>query len=158
MLHISTFLRDKDKISLSATSKSLNELKLRYRYCDRIYVLWISHLPYFDNFESVEIFSVKDKVPKNVKYIHHAPLDDVIPSNVTHLSFFYYLDDSTRIKIPLSVTHLSFGSCFDKTIYGKIPSSVTHLTFDQYYKELDDYIPKSVTHLKFGYHFNKFNK
>jgi len=155
-LIISEFLTNKEKITLSATSKLMDSLKYRFRYCEKIFIAQIKHLPFFDNFESVVMFNILEKTPKNMKYLYFTPHDANIPPNVTHLYFYYYLDRSTRIHIPSSVINLTFGCCFDRAIYGDIPSSVTHLTFDHVYNQsIENYIPQSVTHLTFGHYFDK---
>jgi hypothetical protein len=154
-LYLSQFLADKDKISLSAISKKLNMLKYEYRYRDRIEVAHIYNLKYFNNFEVVEIKDARDRVPRHAEYIYFTPTGTKIPSNVTHLYFYYQLPLSLRVNIPSSVTHLTFGSCFDAKIYPTIPLSVTHLTFNFGIRKLSaGYIPSSVTHLKFGLYYS----
>jgi hypothetical protein len=54
---------------------------------------------------------------------------DAIPSDVTHLIFGTFFDESIEGLIPNTVTHLTFGSFFNQPLHKFIPNSVTHLTF-----------------------------
>jgi hypothetical protein len=151
-LHISNnFLSNKEKIVLSATSKTMNKLKYKFRYPQYVRIHEIRHLPYFDNFECVSVLDAKDNVPKNAKIVCYVAYDINIPSSVTHLYFFNYLDNADQLNIPQTVTQLTFGYGFNDTINFEIPTSVTHLSFD---KLIKCHIPLSVTHLDLDYHFN----
>jgi len=182
IIQISEFLSDREKIQLMATSKLLDNLKHKFTYCDKINIIRIYQLPYFDNFECVQISSTPYKYPKNIKHIYYESLKkftgegrdiyDIIPSSVTYLTLGW----SQFLCIPVpSVTHLTlYGHLFIDTIkfvpsvthlrmcdrinapLNCIPSSVTHLTLGFYFnKSIKDKIPSSVTHLIFGDSFNK---
>jgi len=150
IIKISEKLKDKEKIYLSMVSIKFNKIKYKMRYTELVTIAKIESLPYFDNFENVEISNIILKCPKNAKYIHllsnqinilpcvtHLTFDDnfnqsikdCIPSSVTHLKFCYLFDQSIKDCIPSSVIYLKFGHDFDQSIKDCIPSSVTHLTF-----------------------------
>jgi len=175
-IYISKFLTDREKIYLATTSSSMNDLKYKFRYCERIRMDKIVHLPYFHNFEFIKIHAIPPTYPKCVKFIHLLTYSTNIPSNITHLTFRRRFNEPVK-NIPLSVTYLKFGDYFNQPIEGvvpssvtrlnlrwnfdhpiknNIPSSVTHLTL---YCNIDNSkigdIPSSVVHLKIGGRFNK---
>jgi len=148
IFEISKYLTDKEKILLSMTLRTLDKLKYKFIYYEKIDANRIMHLSYFDNFECVEISNPRECVPKNAKYIYFETNATDIPYGVTHLTFGDSFDEPIDSIIPLSVTHLSFGSSFDQSIKNNIPSSVTCLTFKDYfnkYMRID--VPRTVINL-----------
>uniref|UniRef100_A0A6C0CB88 Uncharacterized protein n=1 Tax=viral metagenome TaxID=1070528 RepID=A0A6C0CB88_9ZZZZ len=157
IIKISEKLRDKEKIYLSMTSKQLDDMKFKMIYTEFVSISTIRLLPYFDNFENIDMCSCDIyRYPKSVKYIYLSTDRSDIPSSVTHLMFGYSFDQSIRDCIPSSVTHLSFSFYFDQPIKIRIPSSVTHLRFGYCFNHsIKDIIPSSVTHLLLGATFNQ---
>lgn len=174
-MHISNFLTDREKIYLASTSLIMNKFKFRFRYCEKIRMDKIVHLPYFNNFEFVKIHTIPPTYPKHIKFIHLLASTSNIPPNITHLSFRRRFNEPVKY-IPLSVTYLKFGDCFNQSIEGivsqsvtrlnlrwefshsikNIPKSVTHLTlYCRYDKLTMGDIPSSITHLKIGGRFDK---
>jgi len=146
-IHISRFLTDREKIYLATTSSSMNILKYKFRYCERIRMDKIVHLPYFHNFEFVKIHSIPPIYPKCVKFIHLLANSTDIPSNITHLTFRRRFNKPVKY-IPLSVTYLKFGDYFNHPIDGLISSSVTQLKLRwEFNHPFTNNIPSSVTHL-----------
>jgi len=184
VLRISEELTSREKIYLTMTSKQMDTLKYKFIYKQKVKIYDIIGLPYFDNFECVDVLTSTTKCPKAAKYVHLYTLVQKFPPFVTHL--FYDHDryvrnipqsvthlilggDSTRpaqgrgfnksIKncIPLSVTNLVFGCIFNQPICGSIPHSVTHLKFGKHFNKSVRDLPLSVTHLILGQNFNKFD-
>jgi len=143
IMEISVLLTDKEKIYLSMTSKFMNQLKYKFIYRDKIIVTKINHLPYFDNFECVELSPLYCYHPKRAKYIYYASCSTYVPSYVTHLSF-YNFNYSPKNIIPSSVTHLKFNNCFNQSIKNCIPSSVVEIKFGKWYSRSINNIPTSV--------------
>lgn len=184
ILIIAKDLSDKDKISLTMTTKIMDGMKYRMRFVERILVSKISKLAYFDNFEYVKIRSAKCKrYPGSVKYVYfvmnrknmkslkgtnmitHLKISDkfvnpinegTLAESVTHLTFGAQFNQSIEEIIPSSVTHLTFGWCFNESITNNIPSTVTHLTFGGNFNQpIRGNIPGNVTHLTFDHRFNQ---
>ena len=146
-IHISRFLTDREKIYLATTSSSMNNLKHKFRYCERIRMDKIVHLPYFHNFEFVKIHTIPPTYPKCVKFIHLLTCSTNIPSNITHLTFRRRFNRPVKY-IPPSVTYLKFGDYFNQPIDGIISSSVTRLNLRwNFNHRITNNIPSSVTHL-----------
>jgi hypothetical protein len=139
-IKIGTLLTTKEKIYLTMTCTQTSELKHVFKYHNRITINLIHNLPYFDNFESVEIFAPESKYPKHVKHI-----------------YFYYYGPLYNQWVPKSVTNLQFGPTFNKPIEKIIPHTVTHLTFGYAFDQPITNIPSSVTHLRVDYHFSHWN-
>lgn len=98
-------------------------------YSEKINIEKIDMLPYFDNFENVEMIDKATKCPKHAKFVHLRIHGTDIPNFVTHLSFSPYFNKSIKGGIPLSVTHITFGQNFNTSIEDSISSSVTRITF-----------------------------
>lgn len=184
IIEICGFISDREKIRLSAISKSMEQLKYKLSYHENIHVNAISNLPYFDNFRSVRISSANDTYPKYAACIYmrfdrrfNDSIVDKIPLYVTHLNLsrcvstltpaipfippsvkylnIYQFDYVIERGIPNTVTHLTLCTKFG-LMPKSLSSSVTHLTFDDPFDEpVNGLIPASVTHLKFGTYFNK---
>jgi len=142
------------------SSKISDKLKYMFTYSDKIHISKIYHLPYFDNFEHIEISNSVIRLPKRVKriycFIFASGKRHFVPSSVTHLKLVAH-NNATLDNIPFSVTNLIYDSYFNNPIKtGYIPTSVTHLTFGFFFNQKNKKcIPPSVTHLTFGYHFNQ---
>jgi len=101
ILKIAEFLTDREKIYLTMSSKRLDEMTYKLKYCEKIHIIKILSVPFFDNFESIEISCSLYKIPKHVKYIHHVAHDTLeIPPNVTHLTFCENFSQSIKNIIP----------------------------------------------------------
>jgi len=156
MIKISEELTDKEKITLTMTSKKMDNLKHKFIYYEKINVHKISVLPYFNNFACVVITDMMQDCPTNAKHVYYYAHNTTIPERVTHLTFDACFNQSIKGCIPLSVTHLTFGSCFNKSIKNDIPPSITHLIFGwNFDQSIAGNIPSSVTHLKFNFWFNQ---
>lgn len=156
VLKISESLSDREKIYLSMTSLSMNQLKHKFVYVEKIIVDRIINLSYFNNFECVELSDTTYRYPKYAKYIHFYADTNIIPTGVTNLVFLYYFDDIIKGYIPDSVKYLTFVFSFNQSIKNCIPSSVTHLEFgDNFDCSINGSIPSSVIYLTFGYSFNR---
>jgi len=168
-LQISELLTDKEKILLSMVSKLIDKLKHKFIFREKINMIRIKNLPYFNNFEFVEITDTMLKlglatcVPNNIKYVHHkAHTINIIPF-ATHVTFGSLFNQSIKDSIPRSATHLTFGDSFNQLITSMtspghiiqhIPNSVTHLEFGcDFNQSIKNAIPNSVTHLTFGDYF-----
>lgn len=185
VLYICERLSDYAKIKLSETNKSLSNLKYKFTFYDMILVDKITHLSYFDNFQSVivnkcimipkkcknvgiKVYTADDlqmlqKISESKITVTHLLIkrdlnDNVckhIPSTVTHLKFIDGFNAPVR-DLPNGLTHLTFIGTFNQNIGRLIPASVTHLTFgNNFNQSIEDCIPSSVTHLKFGSAYNK---
>jgi hypothetical protein len=152
---ISEFLKDKQKIYLTMTSKRMDVTKHKFIYYKKIRIDTISRLSYFDNFASVKICSLEDKLPKYVKWVYYLSCrSEKIPTYITHLTLGRSFNK--KITVPPSLIYTKFGRNFNQSINDCIPSSVTHLTFgDDFNQPINNCIPSSVTHLKFGSCFNQ---
>src|SRR5688500_5567682 len=87
ILKISENISDCEKIYLSMASKWMHIIKYKFQFIELVHVNKINLLPYFDNFENVEISSTTTKIPKNVIYVHLLTNKRKIPPFVTHLTF-----------------------------------------------------------------------
>jgi len=128
-------LCDREKIYVTMISKRMEKIRYKCTYREKIHVRYIVALPYFDNFESVEISELISILPKCAKYI--------------------YFEADTR-SIPGFVTHLKFADTFNEPIKkSDIPTSVTHLELGDNYNQAMEInsISESVIYLKFGYWF-----
>jgi len=93
ILNISEFLTDKEKIKLTMISKLMDKFKFAYR--DKISICKITNLSYFENFENIGIYLIKnERIPKKIKYIHFEAqtiLFNIMTKNnlhgITHLTF-----------------------------------------------------------------------
>jgi len=166
ILKISKLLTDKEKISFSATIISINRLKHKFIFQEKTNMGQIKYLPYFDNFEFVEISDIMytanfiTHFPKNMKYVHFRTCNTCIPPFVTHLTFGDHFNQTIKDCLPRSITYLTFGYCFNQSmisitstgdIIQHIPNSVSRLKFSRCFDQLSkDAIPKSVTHLTFS--------
>jgi len=176
ILKISEFLTDREKITLTMVCVLMDRFKYKFTYCEKINICNTYLLPYFDNFEYVQISATPDKYPKKLKHIfyeEYGNIYDDIPPSVTHLTLDWgqemhkkvpsvtyvtmhgFIYPSTLIDIP-SVTHLEICVSRNTSINKKyIPSSVTHLMFGKCFNQrLENCIPSTVTHLKFCASFN----
>jgi len=169
IVEICEFLSDRGKIRLSIVSKKMDKIKYTLIYHEKKHVQEIVHLPYFDNFRSVEISDTTNIFPKYAKYVYfkschfgipitkYDPIQMIknIPPSVTHLEFNASFNEPID-KIPQSITHLSFGPNFNQSIKGCILSSVIHLKFGSHFRQsMKDSIPTSVTHLELGYGYTQ---
>lgn len=156
IINICDELTDKGKILFTSTSFNMNKLKDKLIYRDNWRLDVINHLPYFDNFENIDIEWNHTRFPKRTKYIHHISRVTCIPPNVTHLTFGdHFIFSQHNSLIPISVTYLTFGHYFNQPIQN-IPESVTHLTFGHYFNQpIKGNISPFVTHLTFGKDFNQ---
>lgn len=170
-IKIAEWLSDREKLSLTTVSKLFGELKYKFIYGTKMRIEDIMLLPYFHNFESVEIYHKKNTLPKRVKYVYFKAHGTNIPSSIcppwifdktiippmaTHLTFDDDFNESVDNCIPDSVTHLTFGCSFNRSIINCIPKSITHLTFGRDFNQaITCCIPSSVTHLTFGRVFNQ---
>src|SRR5687768_8141912 len=94
---ICIYLNDREKTNLAAITMITNAFKYRLRYIDRIDERKIRNLSFYDNFESILIYYVHERFPKNVRsaYINCYPgctiftssSDFNIPTTITHLIF-----------------------------------------------------------------------
>jgi len=137
---MSKFLTDREKIRLSAASKDMQILLYKFMYQEKIKISTIIHLPYFDNFESVEILDSENRYPKFVKHIYYEAHTTDIPPYVTHLTFGENFNQSIEYIIPPSVINLTFGWDFNQPIKNNIPPTVKHITFEFYFNKKDDRI------------------
>src|SRR5688500_6826068 len=80
-------LSDIEKIKFSMSSKILDPLKYKFIYRKKINIEHILTLPYFDNFECIELSRNQNKYPKKVKYVYFDAMTTIIPTLVTHLTF-----------------------------------------------------------------------
>uniref|UniRef100_A0A6C0C8R0 F-box and FNIP repeat-containing protein n=1 Tax=viral metagenome TaxID=1070528 RepID=A0A6C0C8R0_9ZZZZ len=172
---ICKYLNNKDKIGLSAISHATDCFKYRLIYTNRIFEPRIRGLPFYDNFECVNINCTCAKIPKNTKKMHMACFREcdrnpelLSLNNLTHLVLYKTSTLSSRrcagqenicyvyqnILIPKSVTHLKIGGHFDQPI--NIPNSVTHLIFGGHFNQsIEKVLPNFITHLTFGEYFNR---
>lgn len=153
-MYISNFLTDREKIYLATTSSFMHKLRYKFRYCEKIRMDKIVHLPYFHNFEFVKIHSVPPTYPKNIKFIHLLSDTSNIPPNITHLTFRRRFNEPVK-NIPSSVTHLKFGDYFDQSIEGIVSRSVTHLKLRWEFSHSIKSVPDSVTHLTLYCRFDR---
>src|SRR5687768_6913366 len=87
-IKISEYLSDREKLRLAMTCIMMDKLKYKFTYCEKVNIHAISELSYFDNFESIEIFSNNIRpYPKCVKHIYFEADSDIIPQLVTRLNF-----------------------------------------------------------------------
>ena len=114
ILHIITFLNNKEKILFLSQSKYLDSLKDKTYYDDDIIINEINHLWYFDRFTHVICYNINLELPKFV----------------THIEFNE--NDNIKDCIPNTVTHLILADSFDGDISGCIPNSITHLHLVMY--------------------------
>lgn len=171
-------LTNRQKISLSSTSKNMNRLKYKFIYHEQTNIHSIYRLPYFDNFKHIKMGTTgyiccrkygNNKLPAFVTHLEfnnqfNSSIDGLIPSSVTHLTFGWNFNQKIINNIPASVTHLTFGYRFNQSIENILPLSITHLAFDvtvhrrinattvghQYQYHLKTHVPESVTHLIFN--------
>jgi hypothetical protein len=168
---ISKLLADNEKIKLTATSKTIDRLKHKFMYTDKTDVRKIRNLPFFNNFEYVEIPDIIHKCPKNVKHIKFVASciqQDRYRHIIMQFDYFFgqfkdgaitslksvtiedNYDNPIKYCLPSSVTHLTFGKYFSHSIE-KIKKH--NITFGEQLTETD--IPISITHLTFGDVFNQ---
>jgi hypothetical protein len=182
IIKIGNKLCDRGKIYLTMVSKKFDQFKYKFMYCRKrsIRLNKIEQVPYFDNFEFVEIFDTKNTLPKHIKNVFYGSYSKKnMPPFVTYLALDYNFHESIKKGsldgigitnltlgwkfnrsivgcIPESVTHLTFSSAFDQSIKDCIPNFVTHLTFgDNFDQSIKDCIPGSVTHITFGRDFQQ---
>uniref|UniRef100_A0A6C0C8N3 Uncharacterized protein n=1 Tax=viral metagenome TaxID=1070528 RepID=A0A6C0C8N3_9ZZZZ len=155
---ISEYQTDNEKIQLSMASHRTDKLKHIFIYRNKIKINLIYRLPYFDNFENVEIFDDNYRtLPTMSKYVHYFATSRFIPSNVTHLTFSDNFDEPVNDIIPLKVTHLTFGRYFgefNNRPINKLPPAITHLTFGRYFNSPVE-LHHNITHLTFGACFDR---
>jgi len=125
---ISTFLTDKEKITLTSISKSMDTLKYKFIYHELIDVAKIEHLIYFDNFECVDLSLIKNICPKFARYVRltsnrffDQSMKEYLPSSVIHMVFGFNFNQSIKNCVPSSVTYLTFGDFFNRSIKNNIP-------------------------------------
>jgi len=158
---IAEYLSDKEKMMMTMTSTKMDTLKYKLIYKNKISIDKIKNLPYFDNFEYVEIFLQDRLCPRNVKYIYFraSTIDMPLPFirttltenkvvGITHLEFGNYFNQPVKNAIPTSVTHLIFWGHFNQPLNGNIPVSVTHLRISRYFNQSIKDL--SITHLILG--------
>src|SRR5688572_15594005 len=141
IIEICEFLSNCEKIRLSAVSKSMDKIKHKLIYREKIDVHRIQNLSFFDNFRSIKMSCVCDLYQKYIVYVN---------PNRTY-------DEPTKDKLPLLVTHLEFDIFFNREIKNTIPSSVTHLIFGNMFNQSINDIPSSITHLTLGVNFDKYD-
>lgn len=80
------------------------------------------------------------------------PVDNLLPQTLTHLTFESYNSlgcfNQPVDHLPPSLTHLTFGSQFNQPV-NNLPSTLIHLTFGKSFQQIINYLPPSITHLKF---------
>jgi hypothetical protein len=148
-------LSDSEKISLTSISSNMNKLKYKLIYCTKIDIAKIYLLPYFDNFENIEIHGNPPKFPRYVKYVHYTTFTLYIVPHTTHLTISSYINLSN--DIPPSVTHLTFDCSIVNIPSFEIciPSSVTHLTLNRgIYRKIDLALLPNITHLQIRPQYN----
>jgi len=143
ILKISEFLTDNEKIKLSMTCISMDKLKHKFMYCEKIHINRITNLSYFDNFEYVVTHGMELKCPKHVKHIYYdaCMFSFIIPHenlhSLTHLTFGEYYNGPID-KIPLTITHLSFGRRFNQPINDLSPTVKEIIIFKNYNLPIND--------------------
>uniref|UniRef100_A0A6C0C7T0 Uncharacterized protein n=1 Tax=viral metagenome TaxID=1070528 RepID=A0A6C0C7T0_9ZZZZ len=171
---ICKYLNNKEKIYLTMMCNVTDKFKHKLIYPDNTEYKRISHLPYYDNFETITDDNPCITFPKNAKklifyskYSHFYPRTFMdlgmkketsmikIPISVTHITLCDMLFKYGRLIIPKSVTHLKFcPQCTTAKNY--IRQSITHLTLPMRLDDsIKDCIPGSVTHLKLPRYFNE---
>jgi hypothetical protein len=154
LIQICDELSDNEKISLTSTSSIMDKVKYKIIYRSKIDIAKIYLLPYFDNFENIEIHDDPPKFPKYIKYIHYTTFTRYIPQGTTHLTLKTHIF-VPKDEIPLTVTHLTIDFSFDVSIKSTIPSSVTHLTFNRViYQIINLALLPNVTHLQLRQQYN----
>ncbi len=104
----------------------------------------------------------RQKLINKLIYDRDQPLTvDVLPKNLTHLTFGYFFDQPLIVSIlPKNLTQLTFNSNgdFNQPItIGVLPPNITHLTFGFNFNHqlAVGVLPKKLTHLAFGTAFNQ---
>jgi len=168
ILFLSSYLDDKDSMSLFSTNKYIYSISNKYTIKKEI-----SFNPSLDNLDNDTI--IKKYKIKNLKliitdnyecdFLSQMKLDSLtidnklkysmknLPKTFTKLTLLYNTD-LTAITNLDSITHLTFGDDFNKSI-DHLPNSITHLTFGNSFNQSIDKLPNSITHLTFGVCFNK---
>ena len=141
IIKIADELSDKQKIYMTMLSKQLDHFKFKFIYVELVSLSKIKMLPYFDNFENVEL-DIMMHSPKFAKFIHFLATTTNIPDKITNLTFNENFNQSIKDCIPSSVSHLTFGWKCNQPIKDCIPSSVSHLTFGHEFNQpIKDCIP-----------------
>jgi hypothetical protein len=169
-LYVCNFLKDTDKIRLTAISNTTDYFKHKLLFTDLIAEDKIYNLPFYDNFENVKVDCRCSHVPKNIKKLHVECLlecmYDSVPIQlnefaITHLTWdqnSMYMTMAPEcfifryIKLPNTITHLILSDLFDQDIK-HMPESVTHLKLGFSFSRPIECIPRRVTHLELGYLF-----
>lgn len=168
ILLLTSYLDDKDSMSLFSTNKYIHSISNKYTIKKEI-----SFNPSLDNLDNDSI--IKKYKIKNLKliitdnyecdFISNLKLESLtidnkfnytiknLPKIFTKLKLLYNTDLTTITNLP-SITHLTFGDDFNKPV-DNLPNSITHLTFGEFFNKSVDNLPNSITHLTFGANFNK---
>jgi len=130
--YIMSFIENNnDKYNLLKACKQMGNCK--FYFYGLVYLQGIIRSSWYDNFINV---IVNDLV--------------TLPLHIKDLTFGHFFDKPINDYIPSCVTHLTFGTRFNQPINGCIPLGVTHLTFCHFFNQpINDCIPSSVTNLTF---------
>lgn len=132
-LKICSFLSDQEKVYFAMIATSFSMLLSEMIYSKKVRFDAIEKLPYFDNFECVQLLHFTNKCPKFAKYVYYEASTRDIPQNVTHLTFTQGFNKSIKGIIPKSVTDLEFSWDFIQSVQDCIPSTVKNMTFSYYF-------------------------
>ena len=135
IMHICTYLADKDNIHLSAISKRFSVIK--FLFFTKMCIKDIIHLSYFHQFSNVIMFDTDEPLPKHTNRLTfddnlNQPINSCILNSVTHLTFGYEFNQPINSCIPDSVTHLTFGYIFNQNIH-ELPISVINVSLSSIY-------------------------
>jgi hypothetical protein len=144
LIHVCIFLEDIDKINILLTSCSINKIKTKIYFNNKIHIKKILNHICYNRFTNI----ITDNVYN-------------FPLNIKKLEFYNNFDKDILSKsiIPNSITRLKFNRLFTSLILPNcIPDSVTDLIFEKFTLDLQiNSIPKSVISLKFGEFFGRYS-
>lgn len=161
---LSSILRhsiDKEKIYALSTCKSLDALKNKFMYYDKIDAKHVQALSYATNFKHVYHFARSTKIPKFTTHVEfhdefNECIDGIFPYSVTHIKLARWFDRPIIGHIPDGTKEITFGDDFNQPIDGCFPSSLTHLTFGCGFNQpIYGHLPRNLTHLSLGYSFTQ---
>lgn len=179
ILHVLTFLTDKNKLNFMMTCTYLYQFISCVKYNNFQLFDKIRRLSFRNNFRKIIYFKeIKEHENKNTVFVLKSNYDKIppgttciktgyhfnfleigiIPERIISLEFCEYFNHTLKKgHIPKTVTHLTINNGFRHMEKGSIPNSVTHLIFgDSFNKVIDvGVIPNSVVYLKFGWYFNQ---